>query len=483
MDYTASDNSYKLQKEAFVSHNDGDTVLDINKVCWTAVSTYQLWQAVQSRSRTSGADSSRTAVIEYIILVLPLVLALTVFAHAPVYFNAFLYMLIGLVRTLRRRQPSSVRQQQKTKQENQHVPLVNPFHKSLVTVWRAHMMLMTVICILAVDFPAFPRSFGKTESWGTSLMDLGVGSFVFSLGLTTAPSLLKRIGTHQNPPSILSALGKTWIILLLGFIRLAMVKGTEYPEHVTEYGVHWNFFFTLSLLPIFGGIAERWSRKISFKYMALIVTAAHQLLLVATPLQQYTLNDRRPNLLAQNKEGLVSFAGYLAIYLLGYDTGLYVLPPDPYYIHRRDKHDIHEKPNLGKLLNVLFSYSVIWWGMFGVIHLVLPAQFQVSRRLANTSYVLWVAAFNVSFLCLYLAVDLFGFAGNSLTKTRGPALFDALNRNSLAVFLVANLLTGLVNVSMKTMYASDTTAVLVLLMYTGILVTFAWQSRHLRLKI
>lgn len=66
--------------------------------------------------------------------------------------------------------PSSVRQQQKTKQENQHVPLVNPFHKSLVTVWRAHMMLMTVICILAVDFPAFPRSFGKTESWGTSLV-------------------------------------------------------------------------------------------------------------------------------------------------------------------------------------------------------------------------------------------------------------------------------------------------------------------------
>lgn len=43
--------------------------------------------------------------------------------------------------------------------------------------------------------------------------------------------------------------------------------------------------------------------------MALVVTAMHQLLLVTTPLQDYTLNDERPNMLAQNKEGLVSFTG------------------------------------------------------------------------------------------------------------------------------------------------------------------------------
>ena len=37
MDNLHSSNTYKLQKEAFVSHNNGDTVLDINKICWTAV--------------------------------------------------------------------------------------------------------------------------------------------------------------------------------------------------------------------------------------------------------------------------------------------------------------------------------------------------------------------------------------------------------------------------------------------------------------
>lgn len=172
---------------------------------------------------------------------------------------------------------------------------------------------------------------------------------------------------------------------------------------MTEYGVHWNFFFTLALLPVFGALAERWSDIISFKYMALFVTTLHQLLLISTPLQTYTLNGQRPNLFAQNKEGLVSFAGecsrrlysqssdltdqtysgYLAIYLLGYDTGLYVLPPDPYFIRRRDKHDLHENPNLGKLMNVLFSYAVLWWGLFGMIHLLMPEQYKVSRRLVR----------------------------------------------------------------------------------------------------
>jgi phosphatidylinositol glycan class W len=39
-----------------------------------------------------------------------------------------------------------------------------------LSVYRAHMMVMTIHCILAVDFSIFPRTQGKCESFGTSLV-------------------------------------------------------------------------------------------------------------------------------------------------------------------------------------------------------------------------------------------------------------------------------------------------------------------------
>ena len=43
-----------------------------------------------------------------------------------------------------------------------------------LSVYRAHMMVMTIHCILAVDFTVFPREQGKCETFGTSLVSFAV---------------------------------------------------------------------------------------------------------------------------------------------------------------------------------------------------------------------------------------------------------------------------------------------------------------------
>lgn len=46
---------------------------------------------------------------------------------------------------------------------------------SFITLFRGGNLLMTCLSILAVDFPAYPRRFAKTELFGFSLMDTGAG--------------------------------------------------------------------------------------------------------------------------------------------------------------------------------------------------------------------------------------------------------------------------------------------------------------------
>lgn len=295
-------------------------------------------------------------------------------------------------------------------------------------------MIITCSAILAVDFRVFPRRFAKVENWGTSLMDLGVGSFVFSSGLVYARQVLKDHIAHKTstlPSRLHTAMRTSLPLLILGFIRLAMVKSIDYAEHVSEYGVHWNFFFTLGFLPPLlallqsvptAGLNPTWI----YTLLSLSVGLSYQIVLESTPLQSFVLiGDRTAyGLLSANKEGISSFAGYLAIFLAGIATGTYVLP------------------SRGKLLKTLILWSATWVGLFLVTSQYWGLGVGVSRRLANLPYFLWVAGFNTVHLTVFYLIERFFFEGSRDTAEGGyyagavPRVLEGVNRNGLPVFLL-----------------------------------------------
>jgi phosphatidylinositol glycan class W len=348
------------------------------------------------------------------------------------------------------------------------------------------MLVVTCAAILAVDFRVFPRRFAKVENWGTSLMDIGVGSFVFSAGLVSARSILKQPSTKADIPfssRMKIALRSSIPLLVLGLVRLALVKGVDYAEHVTEYGVHWNFFFTLGFLPPFVAALQSISvgknSNPTYVYTALSITIAsiYQAVLVSTPLQEYVLiGDRHKfGLLGMNKEGASSFFGYLAIFLSGTATGTYVLPR-----------------NKNSLLWSLAAWSAFWCILFMITSEPWGLSIGVSRRLANLSYVLWIAAFNTAQIAAFYLVEVLFFPRAATAEKQEeaynkavPKILEAYNRNGLALFLVANVLTGLVNLSVDTLGAGRVEAMAILGAYMGIItiVAVALQSRGVVIKL
>jgi phosphatidylinositol glycan class W len=60
-----------------------------------------------------------------------------------------------------------------------------------------------------------------------------------------------------------------------------------------------------------------------------------------------------------------------------------------------------------------------------------------------------------------------------VVATSTPLILDAMNRQGLLVFIVANLLTGLVNLSLNTLQAGDATALGILFLYLSTVSGFA----------
>merc|ERR1711915_70822 len=212
-----------------------------------------------------------------------------------------------------------------------------PRRAVFITNFRASMLLVTTICILAVDFPAFPRRFAKTENFGYGL-------------------------------------------IVLGLFRLVSVSLIGYHENVAEYGVHWNFFFSLAAVRILSSVILHFIEVTKKIWVISVGVAVLYEGVLTFWLGEWIVSDAlREDLISANREGLCSSIGYLAIYLAGVAWGREILP---------SRGSMSELMDSARLL--------ILWTFF------LPP----SRRMANYTFFTWIIAYNLTLLSLFLLLDM-----------------------------------------------------------------------------
>ncbi|RPA76570.1 GPI-anchored wall transfer protein 1 [Ascobolus immersus RN42] len=491
--------SYKTHKELFVSGLAGGSITEINYVTAVAPAAYILTSALHSRLEFFADYGHIQFLVDFGLNVGAILLATTTYADRPLLLCALLVgpalLLLAQGQTVKKegrqmkktaRKPPK-KQVEKAVEVKKEIASVGLPKKAFVTTYRGAMMAITCLAILAVDFKVFPRRFAKVETWGTSLMDLGVGSFVFSSGLVAARPV---VSGKASPVSGLgkrlqSALRSTLALLVLGGVRLILVKGVDYAEHVTEYGIHWNFFFTLALLPLFSTLVLPLTTRLSspaispsvfYTGLALTIATLDQLALSKFGLLKFVLTAPRHSLglISENKEGIFSFPGYLAIFFAGTAAGCSCLP---------------SLPNHNTALG-LAKWATFWITAFYLTTTISgPFRLEVSRRVANAPYVFWVAAFNTAQLAGFTLVEkIFPQGGPSESgdpENSQSRVLTAFNDNGLAIFLLANLGTGLVNLSFDTLGAGTGKALGILGVYAVVVsaVAVGLQMGGVRVKL
>ncbi|XP_047325965.1 uncharacterized protein At4g17910 isoform X2 [Impatiens glandulifera] len=379
--------------------------------------------------KNMGAYMSMLA-IDFLLIVVPIVLSFTVLSEW-IYTVALMLtsLLIFFVRTKRYKHVAEKGNDSNSLRSN-------------VSSYRVTMMLVTCFSILAVDFRIFPRRFAKTETYGTSLMDLGVGSFVF------ANSLVSRQARGIQTVKLKNIIQSTSPLLLLGFGRLVSTAGIHYQVHVGEYGVHWNFFFTLAAVSILTSVIN-----ISPRYcgaLGLSILVGYEVILMKGGLNAYLLsNERGKDIISQNKEGIFSIFGYLGLYLVGVHLGNYLIFGDSGAILRTNKW----------AKSRVYFLSIFFWLLTMLLDEYVE---EVSRRMCNVGYVTFVLAQNLQVLAILMEAD-------RIPGYKMSLLEQAINRNLLGTFLLANILTGLVNMFVETLFVSTLTSIWVLIGYALLL--------------
>lgn len=498
-----------ISKESFYSGLNGTTKIELNILIAVFPSSLFLCYSFQLLFPILVSQKKLwfSFALEFVLIVLPVILAFTVLCdHKWTLLLAQLITSVLLLCTLFNGRKSAKNTKAEISTAWQSVSVT--YKRQFVTDFRVFVNIATACSILAVDFRIYPRRFAKTETYGTGLMDVGVGLFMMGNALVAPEARGTRQPKQESSTvssclyNILGSIISCTPLLVLGLLRLCSVKSIDYHEHVSEYGVHWNFFFTLAVVRIlvtavFTFIPVQWSAA-----MGISLAVCYHYLLNMHGLEDYILHGSdgqgsRNGILEANREGIYSSIGYCAIYLIGVSLGRFLF---------------QIRTTVGDWLHCLLKLCLLSMTLWVISALVDGIDEPVSRRLANLPYVLWMITFGISILVASLMLELcmvvITFKLNPILtsgelrpnqsnsssgfKKKGlqPAdttvadkhsyvspprslIMDAVAKNQLFFFLLANLLTGAVNLSMDTISAPPFVSLVTVVVYMFVLCSAA----------
>lgn len=405
---------WKEQKEAFVSGHEGTSPVELLLVASTVPIGWYCYTAMPKSTFT-----------EVSVWIVPMILCQSKWLYPHGIFLLFLQVAVA---TLRRMMSSPNPEPSSSTQQN------------TITIFRSGLMYLTAIAILAVDFRLFPRRFCKTELKGYSLMDLGAASFVVAAGLVS-PKARRTLHDHRTKRTF--AWRRILPLLLMAMLRLLTHKGLEYPEHASEYGVHWNFFCTLAFLTT----VAPWIPGPTWSIPILIMTC-YQVAL--RDLQEWVEDAPRTctpgdvcwGLFVANREGILGCLGYTSLYLASEFLS--------HHFFWKEK----------RLLEVTFALGVLW-------KMMTSLGISVSRRTTNATFCVWTL-----FVC-FAQLTCIDFISTH-SKAAVPTLVNLTNRNGLVTFIVANLMTGFVNLSINTLEVNDYLAFFILAVYMTVVLVIVF---------
>ncbi|CCD72984.1 Phosphatidylinositol-glycan biosynthesis class W protein [Caenorhabditis elegans] len=180
--------------------------------------------------------------------------------------------------------------------------------------------------------------------------------------------------------------------------------------------------------------------------LSVIFGICHQTMLKSTGLQAWILDEsanRRENLITANAEGLTSLMGYLTIFYASLAIGEFMA-----------KTSIRIKSWIRRCFQLFALSLILFFIQIAAEKCVDPP----CRRVVNATYIFSQLTLMTFATGVCLSIQMFNTVawcssfpqfsnGEDPYSVVSPCLSDSINRHSLLFFLVSNVLTGLVNLS------------------------------------